>query len=64
MTSEACVVIILALECSPKKAKKKRKRKQYWMKEWFNKRVTFSNQNLLQELLISSQIRPCHSSSG
>jgi hypothetical protein len=40
--------IILALECSPEKAKK-RKRKQYWMKEWSKKRVTFSNQNLLQE---------------
>jgi hypothetical protein len=40
MTSEACLAIILALECSPEKAKK-RKRKQYWMKEWFKKRVTF-----------------------
>jgi hypothetical protein len=26
------------------------------MKEWFKKRVTFSNQNLLQELLVSSQV--------
>jgi chemotaxis methyl-accepting protein methylase len=50
MTFEACVAIILALECSPEKAKQ-RKRKQYWMQEWFKKRVTFSNQNLLQELL-------------
>jgi hypothetical protein len=55
MTSEAFVTIILALECRPGKAKK-RKRKQYWMKEWFKKRVTFSNQNLLQEMLVSSQI--------
>jgi hypothetical protein len=47
--------IILTLECSPEKAKK-RKRKQYWMKEWFKKRVTFSNQNLLQELLVRSQV--------
>jgi hypothetical protein len=36
MTSEACVAIILAFECSPGKDKK-RKRKQYWMKEWFEK---------------------------
>jgi hypothetical protein len=56
MTSEACVAIILALECSPGKAKKTRKRKQYWMKERFKKRVTFSDQNLLQELLVSSQV--------
>jgi hypothetical protein len=55
MTSQACVAVILALECSPEKAKK-RKGKQYWMKEWFKKGVTFSNQNLLQELLVSSQI--------
>jgi hypothetical protein len=56
MTSEACIAaIILALECSPGKAKD-RKHKQYWMKEWFNKRVTFSNQNFLQELLFSSQL--------
>jgi hypothetical protein len=55
MTSEACAAIILALECSPEKAKK-RKRKKYWMKECFKKRVTFSNQNLLQELLVSSQV--------
>jgi hypothetical protein len=55
MTSEACVTIILALECSPEKAKK-RKHKQYWMKEWFKKCATFSNQNLLQELLVSSQV--------
>jgi hypothetical protein len=47
--------IILALECSPEKAKK-RKRKQYWMKEWFKECVTFSNQNLLQELLVRSQV--------
>jgi hypothetical protein len=47
--------IILALECSPEKAKKP-KGKQYWMKEWFKKRVTFSSQNLLQELLASSQV--------
>jgi hypothetical protein len=53
MTSEACVAIILALECSPEKAKIQ-KRKQYWMKEWFKKRVTFSNKNLLQELLVNS----------
>jgi hypothetical protein len=26
------------------------------MEEWFKKRVTFSNQNLLQELLVSSQV--------
>jgi hypothetical protein len=26
------------------------------MKEWFRKRVTFSNQNLLQEMLVSSQV--------
>jgi hypothetical protein len=26
------------------------------MKEWFKKRVTFSTQNLLQELLVSSQV--------
>jgi hypothetical protein len=26
------------------------------MKEWFKKRVTFSDQNLLQELLVSSQV--------
>jgi chemotaxis methyl-accepting protein methylase len=45
----------LALEWSPETAKKQ-KRKQYWMKEWFKKRVTFSNQNLLQELLVSSQV--------
>jgi hypothetical protein len=51
MTKEGCVAILLALECSPEKAKK-RKRKQYWIKEWFKKRVTFSNQNLLQELLV------------
>jgi hypothetical protein len=51
VTSEACVAITLALECSPEKAKK-RKRKQYWMKEWFKKRATFSNQNLLQELFL------------
>jgi hypothetical protein len=38
MTSEACVAIILALEYSPEKAKK-RKRKQYWIKEWFKKRL-------------------------
>jgi hypothetical protein len=55
MTSQACVAIILVLECSPEKAKK-RKGKQYLMKEWFKKRVTFSNQNLLQELLVSSQV--------
>jgi hypothetical protein len=55
MTSEASVAVTLALECNPEKAKK-RKRKQYWMKEWFKKRVTFSNQNLLQELLVSSQV--------
>jgi hypothetical protein len=55
MTSEACVAIILALECSPEKAKK-RKLKPYWMKEWFKKRITFSNQNILQELLLSSQV--------
>jgi hypothetical protein len=48
--------IILALECSLEKAKKKRNRQQYWMKEWFKKRVTFSNQNLLQEQLVSSQV--------
>jgi hypothetical protein len=55
MTSEACVATILTLECSPEKAKKG-KRKQYWMKEWFKKRVTFSNQNLLQELLVGSRV--------
>jgi hypothetical protein len=26
------------------------------MKEWFKKRVTFSNQNVLEELLVSSQV--------
>jgi hypothetical protein len=47
--------IILALECSPENDTK-RKREQYWMKEWFKKRVTFSNQNLLQELSVRSQV--------
>jgi hypothetical protein len=55
MSSETCVAIIMALECSPEKAKK-RKHKQYWIKEWFKKRVTFSNQNFLQELLVNSQV--------
>jgi hypothetical protein len=55
VTAEVSVAIILALKCSPEKTKK-RKGKQCWMKEWFQKRVTFSNQNLLQELLVSSQV--------
>jgi hypothetical protein len=55
MTSEACIAVILTLECRPEKAKK-RNRQQYWMNELFKTRVTFSNQNLLQELLVSSQV--------
>jgi hypothetical protein len=47
--------IVLALELVHKRPKKL-KRKQYWMTEWFKKRVTFSNQNVLQELLVRSQV--------
>ena len=47
----ACIAIILALDDEEESKSKKRK---MWMKELFKKRSKFTQENLLQELLLSA----------
>jgi hypothetical protein len=48
---EACIAIILSFVCANEKKKKRKKR--FWMKNWFRKRARFTHHNLLDELLLT-----------
>jgi hypothetical protein len=51
MSEAACIGIEFALTINEAN---KKKRKKYWMKEWFKKRAEFTHENLLKELELTA----------